>query len=164
MFNIHVTIILNRSIFHALDKYPIHQIQLRVLLKIFPDATNDGDTSGVSSWASNRSRYSSVCLSLRLNLRTILDTATINCWFFCVTSCLRCLGLRAFFGAGMWALRGDFICVSWLLHGFGSSYLVSTCLYVFGQLWPHVVVDVPPSKFLRVFLCFSVRKRKQIPK
>ena len=28
----------NRSIFHALDKYPIHQIQLRVLLKISQDA------------------------------------------------------------------------------------------------------------------------------
>ena len=32
MFNIHVIIILIRSIFHALDKHPIHQIQFRVLL------------------------------------------------------------------------------------------------------------------------------------
>ena len=34
MFNIHAIIILIRSIFHALDKYKIHQIQSRVLLKI----------------------------------------------------------------------------------------------------------------------------------
>ena len=34
MFNIHAIIILIRSVFHALDKYKIHQIQSRVLLKI----------------------------------------------------------------------------------------------------------------------------------
>ena len=38
MFNIHAIIILIRSIFHALDKYKIHQIQSRVLLKISQDA------------------------------------------------------------------------------------------------------------------------------
>ena len=42
MFNIHVIIILIRSIFHALDKYPIHQIQFRVLLKISQDACYAG--------------------------------------------------------------------------------------------------------------------------
>ena len=39
MFNIHAIIILIRSIFHALDKYKIHQIQSRVLLKISQDAS-----------------------------------------------------------------------------------------------------------------------------
>ena len=39
MFNIQAIIILIRSIFHALDKYIIHQIQFRVLLKISQDAT-----------------------------------------------------------------------------------------------------------------------------
>ena len=39
MFNIHAIIILIRSIFHALDKYKIHQIQSRVL-KISQDANN----------------------------------------------------------------------------------------------------------------------------
>ena len=39
MFNIHAIIILIRSIFHALDKYKIHQIQSCVLLKISQDAS-----------------------------------------------------------------------------------------------------------------------------
>ena len=40
MLNIHVIIILNRSIFHALYKYPVNQIQLRVIPKISQDASS----------------------------------------------------------------------------------------------------------------------------